>query len=511
MGRGGGVKPVGTVTPPADVAPILSTVTPPTINEEGTSLTITLTRNVVFGAGGNGGLVLNPTGDDVTLSYASGSGTNVLVYTISRPICQTSEETAVLGYTQPGNGIEAAAGGLDLATFSGAAVTNNSTQHGEEGGALEVTNVEKLSLPIDTAVGTQVSVSDGFYVTGFGDARDGFYFPYGDAEVTHTYVKGLPFAGDGTDIRSYLDTEDTGKWVIGSDGLGYTFADAALGTYPWEATYTGLTLTHPAIQELAAPSSVQGGVFVEGGTQDGVYSDIGETSHGRFSLNLLGNVGFQIRWNDEGTPRWEIVSGGDLVYYADGDVATPDLASKTVMERQDALYTQRGTAHGKPYYNMLGEADSATLSVIRWVTAAGWKVYDSGGIEIDSSTDDTATPDLATFDERQVTDASWLNASDDTPATITVTAITAGELAAGFKIGGVTYLAMLSGDPGPTNGRTRYGDILGVAPYITWTGANWGDDNGDINLGNVAFPWQGTPEVACLRDDVAAEVNWVAP
>ncbi len=104
------------------------TLTSATINPAGTQLTLVFSASVTVGAGGNGGFVLDPTGADVTLTYVSGSGSNTLVYSISRAILRTAEETAVLNYTQPGDGIEATSGGVDVATFTSATVTNNSTQ-----------------------------------------------------------------------------------------------------------------------------------------------------------------------------------------------------------------------------------------------------------------------------------------------------------------------------------------------------------------------------------------------
>jgi hypothetical protein len=64
-------------------------------------------------------------GGAVSLAYASGSGSNTLVYNLSRTIY--SGETGTVSYTQPGNGIEDAAGN-DLANISSSAVVNNSTQ-----------------------------------------------------------------------------------------------------------------------------------------------------------------------------------------------------------------------------------------------------------------------------------------------------------------------------------------------------------------------------------------------
>jgi hypothetical protein len=64
-------------------------------------------------------------GGAVTLAYASGSGSNTLIYNLSRTIY--SGETGTVSYTQPGNGVEDASGN-DLANISSSAVTNNSTQ-----------------------------------------------------------------------------------------------------------------------------------------------------------------------------------------------------------------------------------------------------------------------------------------------------------------------------------------------------------------------------------------------
>jgi 3',5'-cyclic AMP phosphodiesterase CpdA len=104
-------------------------VTPPTVTARsidltGTELTMTLSEAVSFGAGGNTGFAITPSGGAATLTYASGSGTNTLVYDISRPILLG--ETATLDYTQPGSGVVDTTQN-PLATFSGASVTNNST------------------------------------------------------------------------------------------------------------------------------------------------------------------------------------------------------------------------------------------------------------------------------------------------------------------------------------------------------------------------------------------------
>lgn len=78
---------------------------------------------VTHGAGGNGGWALSLSGGACTATYASGAGTSILAYTLSRPVL--SNETGTATYTQPGNGVEDSAGN-DLATTSNAIINNSS-------------------------------------------------------------------------------------------------------------------------------------------------------------------------------------------------------------------------------------------------------------------------------------------------------------------------------------------------------------------------------------------------
>lgn len=102
------------------------TVSSGTIAADGNSITFACSESVEFGAGGNTGFVLVPTngGAVVTLSYSSGTGTSSLVYATSRAVSST--ETLTYAYTNPGNGVQDAAGNA-LESFSAQAVTNNST------------------------------------------------------------------------------------------------------------------------------------------------------------------------------------------------------------------------------------------------------------------------------------------------------------------------------------------------------------------------------------------------
>jgi hypothetical protein len=101
-------------------APTLSSAT---VADDGLSIVLAFDETVSYGAGGNAGWALTMTGGAVTMSYASGSGSSSLTYTLSRTVF--TNETGTIAYTQPGDGIEDTSLN-DLATIASAAVTNGS-------------------------------------------------------------------------------------------------------------------------------------------------------------------------------------------------------------------------------------------------------------------------------------------------------------------------------------------------------------------------------------------------
>ena len=121
------------------------TFTSAVINAAGDTLTLTADEAVSVGAGGSGGFTLS-TGQTVT--YTSGAGSTTIVCSIS-PVAYA--ETVTYGYTQPGDGFEDAAGN-DLATFSGAAVTNNSTNPAPVAGVRAVCRDKNNALIADGVV-----------------------------------------------------------------------------------------------------------------------------------------------------------------------------------------------------------------------------------------------------------------------------------------------------------------------------------------------------------------------
>lgn len=99
-----------------------------TVGVDGVSFTEVYSEAVEAGADGFvTGFTINTDGAPVTKTYVSGAGTTTIVYSLDDTVLDV--DTLTLDYTQPGDGIKDAAGNL-LASFSGAAVTNDSGQTG---------------------------------------------------------------------------------------------------------------------------------------------------------------------------------------------------------------------------------------------------------------------------------------------------------------------------------------------------------------------------------------------
>lgn len=163
---------------------------------------------------------------------------------------------------------------------------------------------------------------------------------------------------------------------------------------------------------------------------------------------------------------------------------------------QDGVYTKRGISDDKDFFNLLGVSDNKSTSSITWVPGVvdSWRLRDQDGVDQYYAPVDVATPDLV---------HDWKNASDDMSAAINVVSVSVGELVAGLRIGADTY--KVNSD---LNGRNKYSDVLAVATDTTWDTVKWAKGIISINHGNVAFPWQGTPDVVNARNDIASEANW---
>lgn len=173
----GGGNPAPTPAAPTHLSAV--------INAAGTSLTLTFSESMDIGPGGSGGFLLNPSGADVTLNYASGNGSSVFVYTISRAIL--SSETAVLDYTQPGAGLFSDDTGQSLGTFSSHAVTNNATPP-----ALIGTPVDLL---LDFEVGTTGNLISAANIASMVKGETGGTWTVktlgGSDPATHTYISSV--------------------------------------------------------------------------------------------------------------------------------------------------------------------------------------------------------------------------------------------------------------------------------------------------------------------------------
>lgn len=155
-------------------APTLSSAT---VATNGTTLTLVFSEAVTIGAGGNSGFAITAPAGSATLTYASGAGTNTLVYTVSRAL-RSTETGVVLAYSQPGNGIEDSAGN-DLATFASVSVTNNSTQNATPTGISLSSATIAVDSGINTVIGTLTATDSDWgdthtfaLVTGTGDTNN---------------------------------------------------------------------------------------------------------------------------------------------------------------------------------------------------------------------------------------------------------------------------------------------------------------------------------------------------
>lgn len=135
-----------TLTPdePADAAaPLLQSAA---INAAGTTLTLTFNEAVTIGVDGWGGFSLTLSGGTGTASYTSGDNSSTIVLALSRVV--EEGETITVSYTQPGDGIQDAAGNV-LASFSDETVTNSSTA-----------DVTSPTVTLSVTAGTKTGIFD---------------------------------------------------------------------------------------------------------------------------------------------------------------------------------------------------------------------------------------------------------------------------------------------------------------------------------------------------------------
>lgn len=205
----------------ADVtAPLFSSSA---IATNGTDITITFDGSVTIGAGGNGGFAIaSCSGGAVTPTYSSGDGSATLTYSLSRTI-DKDETGCTVAYTQPGNGVEDAAGN-DVATFGAQSVTNNSTQD------LVVPTVSSATIN-DTVYRLFFSESGmthgaggtgGHTLSCSGGAVTVSSFDSGDGGQVFSYTLSRTVAAGETCTRSYTQPTNGVEDAAGNDLATYT-------------------------------------------------------------------------------------------------------------------------------------------------------------------------------------------------------------------------------------------------------------------------------------------------
>lgn len=126
-GATGTFQATATVDGTDETAPTISSASVPTA---GNNIAVQMDEPMQVGAGGSGGWTTSLGDATITAAAVDGSDDTIINLTPSRTLNNPSDEGAfTIGYTQPGNGFQDQAGTPnDLATLSGQAVTNNSTQ-----------------------------------------------------------------------------------------------------------------------------------------------------------------------------------------------------------------------------------------------------------------------------------------------------------------------------------------------------------------------------------------------
>lgn len=335
------------------------------------------------------------------------------------------------------------------------------------------------------------------------------------------------------------------RWevAIGGEASYYSLSDTPT---PLTATNWKNASDDSPASITIAPTDPQGGVAVIGGTQDGAWTkDITQAVNGKASYTILGqNEGgdFGFYWETDlsgvgltpSAPGFVLRSDEGPQYYSLSAVATPDLAGTDKVTLQISnpdlgvsVWKANGTNNGKKSYSKLSPGEDYSIfwstdlqADVGGPSSPGWAYVDNDGPSIVWSTSNVATPDLATGWTNDggafalvVTNVAWLNAADDTPASISVTSISVGELNAGVTMAGnadagVYVLAA------PAGGQTTYSILGGVLGIINAGVGEWDTNSAfALSVPPVAFPWQAdwsgnSPAPTVTRNDVASEANW---
>jgi hypothetical protein len=204
----------GEYTADPSAAPTLVSATIPT---SGDTITLVFSENVEAGSGGSAGFTLSTPTDVMT--YSSGDGTDTIVFTLASTI--NSGDTPTIGYTQPTDGWEATTGGVDVESFSGSSVVNNSTQESSSTLTAFIAGSEDDGDPLSTGSGT-VSITGMTHAEDHDSGADGALLNDGADDYFDIQTSGNIDYGVGK-ISFYLYPEQSQT----SRQYRYLFSDAA--------------------------------------------------------------------------------------------------------------------------------------------------------------------------------------------------------------------------------------------------------------------------------------------
>lgn len=299
---------------------VAPTVSSKTINAAGTSLTVGFSEAVT----GSTGFTLTATGGVASLTYASGSGTSSLVFTIGRTIGST--ETATLAYSA-GNIADNSSNAL--ASFSGSSVTNNSTQ----------------DLIVPTLSTASINSAGSTLTLGFSENASnhtGFSLSATGGAVSLTYS-----SGDGGTSKVFNLSRTIGSTETVT--LSYTPGNVTDGSGNALASISSRAVTNNSTQDTVAPTLSGSAVDSSGTALTLTFSET-VTGHSGFSLTVNGAAASLTYSSGDGSTSKafsisQTIEAGQtvLLSYIPGNVV--DGASNALAGFSDAAVTN-GSAQG---------------------------------------------------------------------------------------------------------------------------------------------------------------------
>lgn len=219
----------GDTTPPT-----LSTAT---IGTNGTTWTFVFSETVSVGAGGSAGwAVTMSTAGAETLTYISGSGSATLIYSGSVEVLTGETVSVGLNYTQPGNGIEDAAGN-DLANVASHAVVNSSVVALHDDFTVDDMAANWAASPEYCAIASGVMTC---YRSGAAFSENRLYTHAATGNVKHwssvKFTQIITNTGYGGPFIIIRSANDTGSfYVVGYDYTSHIVYLSRFANWAWAA------------------------------------------------------------------------------------------------------------------------------------------------------------------------------------------------------------------------------------------------------------------------------------